>query len=472
VRHPDWTAYEAGIGRYMQAYGVPGVAVGVAVGGELVYFRGFGHRDRERGLPVTQDTIFGIGSITKSFTSMAIMQLAERGELALGDAVRKYLPGFRLGKGDAADEISIHHLLTHTTGMPPLPTLMNCMARSMQADPALAAGPGAARIQALVPVDGLDQMLDFVAALGIEPLAPPGAMFSYWNEGYALAGGIIETITGQKYEQYITEQILQPAGMAKSVFDLSGLAPESDITTLYSGEPGSDDPAKVRATPMWWESPAMAAAGFLRSTVGDMLRYLEIYRNAGLVGDRQVVGAHSIRRMTSPYSRMAGYDIGYGYGLTIHPNYHGVSLVEHGGGIKGVSAYVTWVPERGITAVLLTNLAGLPSGQMLLGAVNTVLGLPVETRKLPLDDYECPADRLGEYAGVYASGEGAHVQVAPDGDSLSFTVEGKGYRARPVGVDTFAVRMREDEPVVRFVHNHAGEVWAAEFGGRTIPRLK
>jgi CubicO group peptidase (beta-lactamase class C family) len=467
----DWSAYEESIHRYMKAYGVPGAAVGVAVKGELVYFNGFGHRDRERQLPVTDRTVFGIGSITKSFTSMAVMQLAEQGLLALADPVRLYLPSLRLGKGNAADALTIHNLLTHTTGMPPLPTLMNCMARSMKADPMLAGGPSAARIQALRPLETAEEMMEFMAQLGVEPLAAPGAMFSYWNEGYALAGAIIEAVSGQDYASYVTEHILAPADMAGSAFDIAKLGCDPDLTTIYAAPPGSDDPAQVVAAPLWWESTAMMAAGFLRSNVRDMLRYLEIYRNLGQAGGERILTPHSVRQMVGPYIRMAAMDVGYGYGLTVHPNYHGVTLVEHGGGIKGVSAYVTLVPERHITAVLLTNLGGLPSGQMLLGAVNTALGLPVPTRRWELRDYACPPDRLAWYAGAYASGEGATAHVDAVETGLACTVEGKRYPARPIGMHTFAVRMREDEVVVRFLLNAKGEVWAVELGGRTVPKV-
>jgi len=147
VTTPGWSDYEAYVARMMSGYGVPGAAVSIARHGRPVWSGGFGWRDRERGLPATEDTVFGIGSITKSFTAVAILQLEEEGRLSVDDPVVKHLPEFRAGRGRAgaaaAKAITIHHFLTHTSGLPPLSSLFLALGRSLREDQVLWEDPKA-----------------------------------------------------------------------------------------------------------------------------------------------------------------------------------------------------------------------------------------------------------------------------------------------------------------------------------------
>lgn len=471
---PNWQDFEEFVTRYVAAYGVPGIAVGVAHRGEIVYFHGFGSRDREKLLPVTADTVFGIGSITKSFTAMSIMQLVEQGKLATTDPVRTYLPELRIGKGDIAEKITVHHLLNHTTGTPPLPSLMHCLLTSIRADPAMVGTPAAARFADAKSLETYADLAEYLSGLDIVPIGNPGALFSYWNDGWALLGEIIARVSGQPYEEYVTEHILQPAGMTRSTFDVESLLAMDDVATLYAGKPGSDAPEDVAASPAWLDSKAMCAAGFLKSSVTDMLRYLDIYRSGGMAdgGLDRIVSQESLVRMTTPYIGLGGGSSGYGYGLRMTPNYHGVTLVEHSGGIKGVSANVIWVPQLELTSVLLSNLGGVPSGSIHLGAVNAFLGLPAQTRRIEWQEYIPQPERLPLYAGKYASGEGALARVQTDGGQLLIEMEGKTYRARPVALDTFTITQKLEEMAVRFMMAPDGRYFAAEVGARVVPRVE
>lgn len=467
----DWEPFAQYVERVREVYHLPGVAVAVAQDGKPVMEQGFGWRDREQVLPVTPYTVFGIGSVTKSFTAVAIMQLEEEGKLSVEDPVVRYLPEFRVGKGNATSKskaaraMTIHHFLTHTSGLPPLPSLFFCMARTMEGDPAAKELPDALRNGS--PIDTYEQLMDFMAGLDIELLGPPGAYFSYSNEAYGLLGAIVERVSGRPYQSFVSGRILEPLGMEQTTFDLAVMERLPEVTVLYAtrDEEGKEE---VFAAPRWWEAPAMVAAGFLRSNVRDMLRYMEIYRTGGVGNGQRILSEQSVARMTVPHARLG--PAGYGYGLIIHPNYHGVSLVEHSGGIKGVAAHVTCVPERGITGVALANLGGVPSGQVLLGAINTLLGLPVNTRRFEFADYACPPRKLARYAGEYRSGEGAQVKVSVAGNELEFEMEGKRFPGRPVGVDMFAVEQKEEEALVRFLFSPRGDVFAVELGARIVRR--
>ncbi len=466
----DFRPLEDYVARVMDIYKLPGAAVAVAKDGQPVYVKGFGFRDAEAHLPITGDTVFGIGSITKSFTAVALMQLVEEGKLSVEDPVREYLPDFRAGKTGDASGIKLHHFLTHTAGFPPLPTLFAAMARSMKVDPHVMESPMGERIRALEPMETMDQMLSFIAGLDIEMHGPPGQYFSYFNDGWAILGAIVAKVSGRKYEDVIEERVLRPLGMNHSTFSVEMLGTFTDVATVYDRKKVADEQQVVRA-PVWWESNVMAPAGFLKSTVLDLLKYLEIYRTRGTGGGIRILSENSIDRMTSLHTRAQDGSY-YGYGLSLHPNYHGVSLVEHGGGIKGVSAHISCAPEKGITVAVLTNLSGVPSQEISLGAMNVMLGLPVGTRRTVREPYACPDYRLPRYVGEYRSGEGAGAKVSVGKGRLEVEVEGGRYEARPVAVDTFVVTIKEMEPAVRFLVNPAGEVWAAEFGGRLLHKAK
>jgi len=458
----------------VERHRIPGVAVGVSRRGRRLLGKGYGHRDREAGHEVTENTVFGIGSVTKSFTAMAVLQLEEDGKLSVHDPVRKHLPEFKVADPRGTDRITIHHFLTHTSGLPPLPTLMYAMVESLKRDPSAGAFTRGTDLDKFPPVNTYQQLLDFIASADVRLLGPPGLYFSYSNDAYALLGAIIERAGGRPYEEFLRERILGPLGMTSSTFDLDVLEELPDVAVLYAPREEAGNEEIVRA-PVWWESRAMAAAGFLKSTVADLLRYLEVYRNGGRVGKERILSPASVARMLTPYveCQPGAY---YGYGLVVQPSYHGYSLVEHGGGIKGVSAYVSFVPERGVTGAALANLAGVPSGQLLLAAINGALGLPVTTPRQPRREYTYPLSVLEEYVGAYSSQEVAALSRLTfgleDGKPV-MTMGGKPLKAWPAGPDLFQAVLKhdQDEPgSFRFLRDTEGRVYAVSAGFRILRR--
>jgi CubicO group peptidase (beta-lactamase class C family) len=178
---------------------IPAVAVALAQESEVVYERGFGCRDAGGELPVTPDTRFGLGSVTKSFPALAIVQLEAAGKLAVADPVARWLPEFRLPRPEDARfaaEITIHHFLTHSSGLPPEPALLHARARSICADPDLArlhprplSVPD--NICDLERIATYEELMGLMARQDFAVLAPPGRVLSYSNgEVCALATGM------------------------------------------------------------------------------------------------------------------------------------------------------------------------------------------------------------------------------------------------------------------------------------------
>ncbi len=465
---PPWSEqFEELAQRTLAVYQTPAMAVAVAQGGEPAYAHRFGHRDRERGLPVGAGTVFGIGSVTKSFTSVAIMQLQEGGRLSVRDPVRRFLHEFGTSEPGAADSITLHHLMTHSSGLPPLPSLHPAMARSIVGD--LAAPPQLAGGE-VRPIDTPVDLMEAITHGDYQMLGPAGAQFSYSNDGYALLGTVVERAGGQAYADYLQEHVFAPAGMASTTLSPARVGEMRDVATLYAIRQNADGTETVYPAPQWWDAPAMLAAGFIKSTANDLLRYLEIYRTGGRVGAERILSAESVAAMCRPHMAIDPY-AGYGYGLRITP-YHGATLIEHSGGLKGIGAQVAVVPERGVTGVALANVAGAPSGIVLLRAVNGLLGLPLDTRRI---DYGAvtpgpPAEALAAYVGLYRSGEGARVEVTVSGDGLVFATEGKRLPSRYAGGDAFVLTQREDEMYARFLRRD-GAVWAMALGSRIIGRV-
>lgn len=451
----------------MAKYRVPGFAVAVAHDGAEVYAEGFGERAIGVGAPVTPDTVFGVASVTKSFTALAIMQLAEAGKLGVDDPVTRYLPEFRTPDPEATRAITLHHFLSHTAGLPPLPSRFFAFARSMAGDPAAGSKPAWSADHA--PIDTYEDLMAYLAEGGYMLLGPPGARFSYCNEGFALLGAIIERVSEQPYEAYVQRHILDPAGMTHSTFDVATLRTFPDVVTFHAARE-NDGEREVYAAPNWLYSSVWSPAGGLNSTVRDLLRYLEIYRTGGIVGDERLLSAEGVARMTTPDAPRSSPGSSYGYGLGVIPNYHGLKLIKHGGGRKGIAAEVIAVPEAGFTGTAIANLAGVPVATVTLAALNRTLDLPVETKIEEYENVASPSARLPIYAGTYRAGEGQNIAVTAEAGALVYAFEGKRHVARPVGEHAFVVNTETGETYTRFLTEDGAPATAMTMGSRIIPR--
>ncbi|HYF91040.1 MAG TPA: serine hydrolase domain-containing protein [Symbiobacteriaceae bacterium] len=448
--------------RIMQTYRCPGLALGVARNGEPAAWHAFGFRDREAQLPITPDTVMGIGSCTKSFTCMAIMRLQEERRLSVYEPVIRHLPEFGLPDDDLSPLVTIHHLMTHTAGLPPLPAKLGALAPSAKGDPSLPP----VDLSLLPTIDTPEQLLGFIRRYPFQPLARPGWQFSYSDEGYGLLGAIIERVSGRRYEQYVTEELLQPAGMEHTTFSQAEMRSFPEVATLYAALPWSGE---VIRSDQWWEGGPVTAAGFLRSTVRDLLRYVDIFRTGGLAGNRRILSAESVREMMQPHVYV---DDGfwYGYGLAVRPDYHGLTVVEHGGSLKGVSAHFIYMAEDGLTGAALGNMQYVPAGLTLLGAMNEAAGLPTESRWTRWAPAQADLP-LAAYAGAYAADDGVRIEIAVDGDALTLTASGLSSlnaRLTPAGGHRFGARVREEDVVVNFLADEERGVWGLLQGLRVL----
>lgn len=458
--------------KLLKQYQVPGFSLGLGKDGECWYEKGFGFRDREEQLPLSPDTVFGIGSITKAFTAVAILQLQEKGKLSVHDPVTCYLPEFKTSDEEQTKHIKIHHFLTHSSGLPSLPTLMGAIKKSMEKDPVFDEDQQQENpLDSLQAIDTYAELMGVIAKSKFTLLGVPGTEFGYSNDAYALLGAIIARVSGESYEQYVEEHILKPIGMHNSTFQLADLKDHTDIAVLYDIRPKEGKELVFRSNNPW-DAPAMRAAGFLKSTVNDMLKFTEMIRNEGKVGHTQILSPESVTDMTTPYIQCE-QETWYGYGVTIVPDFFGYKLVHHGGDIKGVTAHMGILPEIGLTGIALANIAGAPSSKLLFGALADYLGKPVDASHLHVEVVARIPEQLKEYEGTFLSGEGMKLELYVENEKLHVAASGlPAMGLKPIGKDLFLCTMRETDFTVRFVRNEDNNINRIAFAFRQIPKIK
>lgn len=470
INNPAIEAFEEYASALMKKDKIPGAAVGFSKNGQLVYEKGFGYANLEEKLKANIDTVFCIGSITKSFTSISLLKLQEDGKLSVNDPVTKYLPEFQIKNSNATKKMKLHHLMTHSSGMPTMPFMANSMFTAMNED----LSKDQATFEMLTnhtEPETYEELMAKIAELDIELLAPPGKLFSYSNECYCLLGAVIERVSGIAYERYVKETILEPAGMQNSSFFIKDLKEYSNITQPYVARK-QNGVRDIIASPNWWNPPAMRATGLLNSTVRDMLRYTELYRTGGRVGSERILTEESVEQMTNPYieTNMVPGQY-YGYGLMITPNYHGSKLIEHTGGGKGVTAKMKILPEKGLTSTGLSNLYMSLLPGIVDAGMNAFEGRPLEASNINEEIYYASAEDLSEYVGDYLSGERGVITARINNDKLEITAPGAKYVLEGVEKDLFKVKSRGSYGTVRFFRNTNDQLIKISLNGRILKKI-
>ena len=301
--------------------GSPGCAVGVGRDGRVLYTHGYGQANLEYDVPITAASIFESGSVAKQFTAAAIVLLAQDGKLSLDDDIRKYLPEVP----DFGDTIRIRHLLTHTSGLRDQWELLAIEGR----------GPGT---QVHSPATTLD-LVAHQKALNF----PPGTEYSYSNTGYALAGVIVQRVSGQTLDAFTQTRLFKPLGMTHTRWRDDYTAVVKGRTTAYSGTADRGFRTDMSFT-------NMIGNGGLLTTVGDLLLWNENFFDP-TVGGRALVDTMQTRMVLRN-----GRRITYALGLEVSA-YDGVPEVSHSGSTAGYRTFLARYPAQHVSVAVLCNLA-------------------------------------------------------------------------------------------------------------------
>jgi CubicO group peptidase (beta-lactamase class C family) len=366
VQNDNWDRLGELVARLMQKAGVPGVCVGILHKGEMAT-AGFGVTSAEHPLPVTDETLFQIGSITKTFTGTALMRLVEARRVGLDATVRTYLPDFRVGDEMTSAQVTVRHLLTHMGGW----------------DGDYFHDTGA----------GDDALTRYVADMaGLKQLAPLGTIWSYNNAAFSVAGRIIEVVTGKTYEAALEELVLQPLGLQHSFLDPGDLMTHRFVVGHHVGDEG----AQV-ARP--WPLPRSAyPAGGIACDVQDLLRYAHFHLGDGRVeGETRLLSAEMMAAMRSPQVMLWGKE-GWGLSWSVDDT-AGTPIISHGGGTNGQSTLLLLVPEHEFALAVLTNAdrGGIVIHKVSQWVLKEHVGLEVPD-PTPI---EASVEDLDAYTGLY-----------------------------------------------------------------------
>lgn len=371
--------FEAQITRHIAAFirqhlavqPTAGISVGITDKQQTLFSWSYGFANLEAQLPLTPAHLMQIGSIGKSFTSLALMQLFDEDRFDPQTPVREFLPWLEFRNGGSA--VTCHHLLTHTSGL----------------------------------IMGTDESITSFGeawALRDIPVLPPTGRFHYSNTGYKILGLVLEKLTGKPYGEVIRERVLDPLGMNFS---------EPTITnSVYARHAGGYQPFpydrtiarpfkdKTRLSPApWLETDT--ADGCISSTPGDMAIYIRSLMN----GFSPLIRADTFALMTTPHVAIMAEEtpLHYGYGLDLE-NEDGAGRIAHGGGMVGYTSYLLCQPDPGIGVIVLMNGPGGsgPAAQFVLAAaLAAVTGEALPEIPEPADYFSIPDEQglAGEYHG-------------------------------------------------------------------------
>ncbi|MFW6206585.1 MAG: serine hydrolase [Gemmatimonadota bacterium] len=331
----DADSIDAAVERVQTEVGIPGLALAVVRGDSVVHLRGYGVRSVDGGDPVGPNTLFAIGSATKAFTATLAGIMVDEGRLGWDDRVVDRLPGFGLRDPYATAEITIRDLLAHRSGLPTANLMWLPTAH---------------------PPDTLIRRLRH-----LEPAAAFRSAFTYQNVLYLAAGRVLERASDRRWSELLRERILEPLEMRNTNTSTAALTGRTDVATPHVRLAGT-----TRTVP-YRDIDDVAPAGAINSSAEDLARWLRFLLAEGVAPDGRplvetvtlretwtpqiVIRADPATRAFHPAARLQAYGLGW-----FVSDFHGRTLVAHGGGIDGMTALVAWVPEEDLGVAILTNL--------------------------------------------------------------------------------------------------------------------
>ncbi len=389
-------AFAAKVWTDLQAHGVTGGGLSVVCGGATVFATGLGNA-KKGGPPVTRHTRFQIASNTKTLTAAAALRLAEQGVLGIDDPVAKWLPVVNTSK-PYAQGFTLAQLLSHTSGYP--------------------AGIDTALYQ--------DLKASFEANAGVELWAPPGAVFNYSNDGYAMAGLVLETATGKPFGELIETEVMKPAGMLDARMDAAVVKSEGN----YAVGDSSWDGQSYEPTDGYLAMPYYGPMGGAWASADDLAALAVTF----LSGGGGLFGQESLAKMSAARTPTAWEARSYGLGLFVD-ELGEVRVIGHSGSVAGFLSSYSIVPSRGLAVALVVNSdAYMPYASDLLDQVALAFSgsaLPAAT-PIPYD-----AKLRAEHAGNYQSNTLGAMAVSDVGSQMQLVFGGQTMALVPTWRDSY-----------------------------------
>ncbi len=351
-----------------------GCAALVAIKGQIVYKKAFGMANLELNVPMQPDMVFRIGSMTKQFTAVAILQLMEQGKLSLQDDITKFIPDYPT----QAYKITIENLLTHTSGIKSYtdgPEFMKFIKEDLKPE----------------------ELIDKFKNLPME--FAPGTKWNYSNSGFFLLGYIIEKVSGMKYQDYIEQNLFRPAGMTNSLY---GSDRKIIKNRAYPYQADGDN--VVNADYMSMLLPY--SAGSLMSTVEDLYKW-----NRALLSNK-FVKRETLEKAWTEFKLSDGKGTHYGYGWFLS-QVQGSPSIEHGGGINGYLTNGIFLPKEDVFVAVFSNNTAKGPDAVSTKMAAIAIGKPYVRTETPV-----PAEMIDQYPGVYDDENGTLRMITKEGTQL------------------------------------------------------
>jgi len=428
--------FERWIEQHIAHRDVPGLSIAVVYDQEIVWSKGYGYSDLATKTPATPATVYRIGSISKLFTSTAILQLRDQGKLRLDDPVSLHLPWFTVPNPfPQAPEITIRQLLTHTSGL------------AREAD---------------VPywTDHIFPTREELAEVVLrqDALNPPETVYQYSNLGMSLLGEIVTEVSGRPWADYVQENILRPLGMLSS----SG-APGKDLLQRLATPYMLPGPDGTRRAMEYYDAGAIAPAGGMVSTVEDLSRFASLQFRDQPAGGDQILKGSTLREMQRVHWVYDSFSGGRGLGFYISHR-DGKNFVGHGGSIGAHVSHLLTVPSDKIAVVVAINADNGSPATVARQAHKVIAPAIVKATRKPEAAKAEPDPAWGRFVGLYADPWGWEYEVLIlNGELVMYGYDyppyddaSSGYTTlTPIDGSTFK---RPNNDLVIFELNDSGEV--------------
>jgi len=451
---------DAFIAAAMKDWTMPGAAVAVVQDGKVIHSKGYGYRDIQKKLPVTPETLFAIGSITKSFTVLTLGTLVDDGKLDWDKPVRDYLPGFKLHDAVATERLTPRDMVTHRSGLPR---------------------------HDLMWYNSTFTRPEMVERLRhLEPSKDLRTTYQYNNLMFVTAGYLAGQLAGASWEGVVRQRVFSPLGMRHT-----NLSVEDSKKDPNAALPYQKVKEELKEIP-YRGIDEIGPAGSINSCIDDMSRYLLLHLGKGVHGGRRIISESNLLQMHTPQmvtgdAFLRWPELGhsaYGMGWVIS-TYRGFKMVQHGGAIDGFNALVAFLPQKDLGVVILLNRGGTPLPQVIAYNVfDRLLGLEqVGWNQRFLDDQKKgeaardeakkkgytvrregtkPSHGLAEYAGDYEHPGYGVARVETEGDGLKFTYNRLTTPLKHFHYDVFQAPEAPLNPLqrtfVNFATNLQGEI--------------
>jgi len=360
-----------------------GMAVGVIQGEKLIYSKGFGFADVQQEKAIATDTVFRIGSISKTFTAIALMQLWEQGKFQLDDPVNEYLKAYQIQHRDPnAPPVTFRHLLTHTSGIGEVREFADLFRPIL--------GLGAK------PDKPIPTPTEYYAK-GLTSEVYPGSKWAYGNHAFTTLGQLVEDISAEPFNEYMLRHVFEPLGMTHTDYLLSDRVREQ-LAQGYAFTQG-----KFKAID--YLEIVITGAGSIFSSVNDMSKYVSALLNGGSNASGSILKPETLQLMMQPQYQLDERLTAMGLSFFLD-RFDGHPIVSHGGGWPGFVSLMLIAPDDGLGVVVFTNTSTLAPYRVAEDLLRQLLDLPEKAKQLPRPDILASPHLWSQLCGFYAPEKG------------------------------------------------------------------